>query len=135
MNRKSPHAQAAFINAIREEGSKKEACDNLQETWNDLCAARVELATLRAKMAERSQASLDVLAERHRQITAEDWTPEHDDAQALAEAERLQEVAEIIAAAHATLGAIDEINAKHGLSYIGGPPMRLAKALAKIGAT
>lgn len=35
-----PHVPAAFINAIREEGTKAEACDWLQKTWNELCALR-----------------------------------------------------------------------------------------------
>ena len=32
----APHTPAAFINAIREEGTKAEACDWLQKTWNEL---------------------------------------------------------------------------------------------------
>ena len=32
-----PHHQAAFINAITEEGTKAEACEWLQKTWNELC--------------------------------------------------------------------------------------------------
>lgn len=35
-----PHVQAAFINAIRAEGTKEEACDWLQKQWNETCALR-----------------------------------------------------------------------------------------------
>lgn len=40
MPRSFPHSQAAFINSIREEGTKQEACDWLQSTWNELVALR-----------------------------------------------------------------------------------------------
>lgn len=40
-------------------------------------AAEKRIAELEARML--SQAATDVLAERHRQVTAEGWTPEHDD--------------------------------------------------------
>lgn len=46
---KYPHVPAAFINAIAEEGTKAEAIHYLQETWNELCAARRELRALSAK--------------------------------------------------------------------------------------
>jgi uncharacterized protein YbdZ (MbtH family) len=44
----APHCQAAFINAIREEGSKAQACDYLQKTWNELMQAKAEIRRLRA---------------------------------------------------------------------------------------
>jgi hypothetical protein len=43
-----PHAQAAFINALREEGTKAECCDTLQALWNELVAVRAELRRLKA---------------------------------------------------------------------------------------
>ena len=49
---KAPHAQAAFINAIADEGTKDEAVQFLQETWNELCEARDEITALRARLAE-----------------------------------------------------------------------------------
>jgi hypothetical protein len=56
---KSPHVPAAFINAIADEGTKAEAIQYLQETWNDYCAIKRELAasgetvaTLREELAE-----------------------------------------------------------------------------------
>lgn len=42
-----PHVPAAFINAIREEGTKAEACDYLQNQWNETCALRAENERLR----------------------------------------------------------------------------------------
>ncbi len=36
----APHAQAGFINALREEGTRDEICDQLQRTWNELMQAR-----------------------------------------------------------------------------------------------
>jgi len=48
---KYPHVQAAFINAIREEGTKAEACDTLQALWNERCAQAAELTRLRARVA------------------------------------------------------------------------------------
>lgn len=35
---KHPHVPAAFINALREEGTKEEVCNFLQEQWNETCA-------------------------------------------------------------------------------------------------
>lgn len=43
---KAPHHQAAFINAIADEGDKKEAIKYLQETWNELCELKREHADL-----------------------------------------------------------------------------------------
>jgi len=45
---KAPHHQAAFINAITEEGTKSEAVRYLQETWNELCEARARIRELEA---------------------------------------------------------------------------------------
>lgn len=38
------HHPAAFINTIHESGSKAEAVDHLQQTWNELCEAKELLA-------------------------------------------------------------------------------------------
>jgi len=54
----APHCQAAFINAIREEGTKEEACNYLQETWNDLCEARALLAQSSVQEAVKAAARL-----------------------------------------------------------------------------
>jgi len=48
----APHTPAAFINAIAEEGSKKEAVEWLQKTWNERCHLERENEALR-KDAER----------------------------------------------------------------------------------
>lgn len=48
----TPHTPAAFINAIAEEGSKKEAIEWLQKTWNERCQLERENEALR-KDAER----------------------------------------------------------------------------------
>ena len=40
----APHTPAAFINAIAEEGSKKEAIEWLQKTWNELAETKRLLA-------------------------------------------------------------------------------------------
>lgn len=47
---KAPYARAAFINVICEEGTKADACHHLQETWNELCAARAQVRKLTAKL-------------------------------------------------------------------------------------
>ena len=51
------------------------------------------------------------------------------DAMVAAERERVKALVE---AAYATLDAIDKYNVKNGTHIIGGPPMRLAKALAAL---
>lgn len=50
--KEAPHHQAAFINVIREEGTHKEACDYLQQTWNELCEAQAENARLRGLVTD-----------------------------------------------------------------------------------
>jgi len=47
---KYPTVNAAFINAIREEGTKQEACDFLQEQWNETCALHNEITRLRSEV-------------------------------------------------------------------------------------
>jgi len=46
----APHTPAAFINSIAEEGSKKEAVEWLQKTWNDRCHLERENEALRKKL-------------------------------------------------------------------------------------
>lgn len=41
-----PHVNAAFINSIREEGTKQEACDYLQKQWNETCTLYKRLKKL-----------------------------------------------------------------------------------------
>lgn len=48
----APHHNAAFINAIAEEGTKDEAVRYLQETWDSLCERRAELCEARARIRE-----------------------------------------------------------------------------------
>ncbi len=47
-----PHVPAAFINAIREEGTKQQACDWLQKQWNECCALRDEIKTLKGQLKD-----------------------------------------------------------------------------------
>ena len=42
-NENVPHHNAAFINAIWEEGTKEESCRYLQQTWNELCELKQQL--------------------------------------------------------------------------------------------
>lgn len=58
-------------------------CDMADDLLH-LTALETELATAKADLARArgTQAAQDVLAERRRQIEAEGWTPEHDDAHA-----------------------------------------------------
>jgi len=51
-NKDFPHRPAAFINAIREEGTKDEACAGLQKIWNERCSIAAERDALRAEVAE-----------------------------------------------------------------------------------
>lgn len=46
-----PHSPAAFINAIADEGTKAEAIEWLQKTWNELVYIRKEVA----KLAEQAE--------------------------------------------------------------------------------
>jgi hypothetical protein len=64
------HHPAAFINAIAEEGTKSEAIEWLQRTWNENCELRAalrnaieEIERLRARVAvlDRCQDRLDCL--------------------------------------------------------------------------
>jgi hypothetical protein len=48
----APHTPAAFINAIAEEGSKKEAIEWLQKTWNERCQLERENEALRKLLVE-----------------------------------------------------------------------------------
>ena len=72
-----------------------------------------------ALLAERDEARAEVERLKAKPITVHDVV-------------KVPEVQALIEAAHGTLDAIDRINAKHGLSYIGGAPMRLAKSLGKL---
>ena len=44
------HHPAAFINAIAEEGTKDEAVEWLQKTWNELCEAKVRIKELEERV-------------------------------------------------------------------------------------
>lgn len=62
MNDKHPHVQAAFINSIREEGTKAEACDFLQEQWNETCAMIKERDAALAATERAVRAALEAAA-------------------------------------------------------------------------
>lgn len=78
----------AYHKAVSIGARYEERIAELEEAEQKLCAANVTLDA-RAELAERrlaemesrtfTTAATDVLAERQRQITAEGWTPEHDD--------------------------------------------------------
>jgi hypothetical protein len=44
-----PHVPAAYINAIADEGTKAEAIEWLQKTWNELCWVRAYALSLRER--------------------------------------------------------------------------------------
>ncbi len=46
-----PHAPSSLVNAIREAGTKDEACDYLQKKWNELCQTRARVSELEADNA------------------------------------------------------------------------------------
>lgn len=48
MSSNAPHHPAAFINAIAEEGTKAEAIEYLQQTWNELCELKKQLKPVSA---------------------------------------------------------------------------------------
>jgi hypothetical protein len=54
----APHVPAAFINAIAEEGTKAEAIEWLQKTWNELCQAESKVRGLERKVAEEQDAAM-----------------------------------------------------------------------------
>lgn len=51
-----PHVRAAFINAIREEGTKEQACDWLQKQWNETCYLRGQLKEANRMLDNAAQA-------------------------------------------------------------------------------
>ena len=92
-----PHAQAAFINALREEGTRDEACNRLQKVWNERCALAAEVERLE-KLSEEAVAkcvtlhSRAVSAEAKVREQALDYLALDGQAiEALAEVERLRE--------------------------------------------
>jgi len=64
-NKDFPHHPAAFINAIREDGTKDEACEWLQKIWNERCSIAAERDALKAK---QEQARADALREAVKKI-------------------------------------------------------------------
>jgi len=94
--------QSGLVEALRPFAAIAEAYDDAEadshEVWTDAIMddsvrlnlgqcrkARAALSAVTAPQPEQSQAATDVLAERRRQIEAEGWTPEHDDAHNAAE--------------------------------------------------
>ncbi len=57
----APFVRAAFINAIREEGTKTEACDYLQKQWNETCALRTALKASEARVAGMREAAKGIV--------------------------------------------------------------------------
>ena len=53
-----PHVPAAFINAIREEGTKEEACNLLQKQWNETCALKKRVKELKEVLRQARIAAL-----------------------------------------------------------------------------
>ena len=70
---KYPNVNAVFINAIIksicEEGTKQEACDYLQEQWNEVCVLRDEVTYLRAALATAQAVALERAAQ-----VADEWS-------------------------------------------------------------
>ena len=54
----APHYQAAFINAIAEEGTKQEAIAWLQQIWNERCQLERELAAAVKRIADKHKTNL-----------------------------------------------------------------------------
>lgn len=85
---KAQTKNALVAGGIEAAAKLHECIAELEDAEQKLCAANVTLDA-RAELAERQLAEMgsrtfttaatDVLAERQRQITAEGWTPEHDD--------------------------------------------------------
>lgn len=50
--KKYPHVNAAFINALREEGSREEILNFLQKEWNENCYLRAKLHKLEKLVTE-----------------------------------------------------------------------------------
>jgi hypothetical protein len=59
-NAEAPFHRAAFINAITEEGSKAEAVEWLQKTWNEKCQIEAERDFYKAQ-AERVSSQLEAV--------------------------------------------------------------------------
>ena len=58
----APYRRAAFINAIAEEGTKQEAVQWLQATWNERCELADALEALQAENARLREALVDATA-------------------------------------------------------------------------
>ena len=57
-NENVPHHNAAFINAIWEEGTKEESCRYLQQTWNELCELKQQLKPVSVSLEKCGDAIL-----------------------------------------------------------------------------
>jgi len=105
---KYPHVPAAFINAIREEGTKTEACNFLQEQWNETCALRAALAAEKTR-ADAAEAlvkgrtfTVDPIAEALAKQTSHGERQEHSRiGHALAESSWHVHLAGFVSRAHA----------------------------------
>jgi hypothetical protein len=58
-----PRSPAAFINTIAESGSKDEAIQHLQETWNEVVALRETLNDIANGAADPQRLARNVLAQ------------------------------------------------------------------------
>lgn len=65
-----PHVPAAYINAIAEEGDKREAIEFLQKTWNELCAIRQYTNDLQSalQVAQWNSSKFQSLADANQEI-------------------------------------------------------------------
>ena len=57
-----PHVPAAFINSIREEGTKDEALDWLQKQWNETCYLRAALVEARRELKSECERRDEIIA-------------------------------------------------------------------------
>ena len=62
MTEDAPHVQAAFINAIAEEGTKTEAIWYLQKYWNECCALRAHIR-MQDKLGKNHKERIEALEE------------------------------------------------------------------------
>lgn len=66
----APYVRAAFINAITEEGTKAEAVEWLQKTWNELCQTKHKV---QAKQAEIDRLMLEFCPDEMTPEQVDEW--------------------------------------------------------------
>jgi len=83
-----PHCQAAFINAIKDEGTKEEAVRWLQQTWNELCWVRKTRTQAIREAVDEERAGCAAVADRRLSIHEAVNGSEYDAAKDIATAIR-----------------------------------------------